>query len=151
MAKIRVFTNTDLINFPTYHQLNPNLTCWRCFTESLLKRSTRIGQQLDKTRRCCFKKKTTSRSKNKRNDILNVLNNLESVFTGVYLHYDNKSLKSEESIAERRKLTRHEFDEITKKEKMMSSEVLEKYFGYLSPSDMYKALSETKATEENKT
>ena len=106
---------------------------------------------MDKTRRCCFKKETTSRSKNKRNDILNVLNNLESVFTGVYLHYDNKPLKSVESIAERRKLRRHGFDEIAKKEKMISSEVFEKYFGYLSPSDMYKALSETKATEENKT
>ena len=78
---------------------------------------------MDKTRRCCFKKKTTSRSKNKRNNILNVLNNLESVFTGVYLHYDNKPLKSVESIAERRKLRRHGFDEIAKKEKMISSEV----------------------------
>ena len=46
---------------------------------------------------------------NKRNNILNVLENLESVvFNGVYLHYKNKpsesELKSEESFAERTKL-----------------------------------------------
>ena len=34
-------------------------------------------------------KKSTSRSKDKRNDILNILSDLESVFTDVYLNYDN--------------------------------------------------------------
>ena len=34
-------------------------------------------------------RKSTSRSKDKRNNILNILSNLESVFTDVYLNYDN--------------------------------------------------------------
>ena len=48
--------------------------------------------------------------KNKRYNILNVLINLQSVFTGVYLHYKDvpseseSELESEESIAERTKL-----------------------------------------------
>ena len=33
--------------------------------------------------------KPTSRYKNRKENILNVVKNLESVFTGVYLHYDN--------------------------------------------------------------
>ena len=53
-----------------------------------------------------------SKGKNKRNNILNVLENLESVFKGNYFHYkyepselESKS-DSEESIAERTKLRR---------------------------------------------
>ena len=49
--------------------------------------------------------KSTSMSKDKRNNILNTLSNLESVFTGVYLHYDDKP-ESEESLAERTNLRR---------------------------------------------
>ena len=62
-----------------------------------------------------------SKSKNKRNNILNVLENLESVFNGSYLHYKNKpsesksesesELKSEESIVERTKLRRQKSTE----------------------------------------
>ena len=57
--------------------------------------------------------KSTSRCKNKKENILNVLKNLESPFTGVYLHYDNVTKselepKCEESIAERTKLRRQE-------------------------------------------
>ena len=57
--------------------------------------------------------KSTSRCKNKKENILNVLKNLESLFTGVYLHYDNVTKselepKCEESIAERTKLRRQE-------------------------------------------
>ena len=33
---------------------------------------------------------------------------------------------------------------------MISSKLFEEYFGYLSPSDMYKALNETTGSEENK-
>ena len=57
--------------------------------------------------------KSTSRCKNKKENILNVLKNLESLFTGVYLHYDNVTKselepKCEEIIAERTKLRRQE-------------------------------------------
>ena len=55
--------------------------------------------------------KSTSRSADKGNNILNILSNLELVFTGVYLHYDDKP-ESEESIAERTKLRRQRLDEI---------------------------------------
>ena len=33
---------------------------------------------------------------------------------------------------------------------MISSKLFEKYFGYSSPSDMYKTLNETRNLEENK-
>ena len=53
----------------------------------------------------------------------------------------------EKSIKEITKLRRRRFDEIAKKEKKISSE----YFGYSSPSDMYKTFNETESLEENKT
>ena len=56
----------------------------------------------------------------------------------------------EKSIKEITKLRRRRFDEIAKKEKKISSELFEKYFGYSSPIDMYKALNETESSEENK-
>ena len=57
--------------------------------------------------------KSTSRCKDKKENILNVLKNLESLFPGVYLHCDNVTKpelepKCEESIAERTKLRRQE-------------------------------------------
>ena len=42
------------------------------------------------------------------------------------------------------KLTRQSLDEIAKKEKKISLELVRGYFGYSSPSDMYKALNEKK-------
>ena len=57
----------------------------------------------------------------------------------------------ENSIKEITKLRRQRFDEIAKKEKKISSELFEKYFGYSSPSDMYKTFNETESSEENKT
>ena len=95
--------------------------------------------------------KSTNRGKNKRESILNVLNNLESgVFDGAYLNHSDKPSESEESIAERTKLGRQRFDEIANKEKIITFELFKKYFGYLSPSDMYKALNETTGSKENK-
>ena len=95
--------------------------------------------------------KSTSRGKNKRVKILNVLNHLESsVFDGFYLHHSNKPSESEEIITERTNLRKQRFDEIAKKEKMISSELFEIYFGYSSPSNIYKALNETIILEENK-
>ena len=63
--------------------------------------------------------KSTRRGKNKKVSTLNVLNNIESIFffffDGVYLDYSDKPSESEESIAERTKLRRQRFNEITKK------------------------------------
>ena len=67
----------------------------------------------------------SSRSKGRTNNILNILKNFESVFTGVYLNYSDKPSESEleESIAERTKLRRQRSEEIAKKEKMISLEL----------------------------
>ena len=94
--------------------------------------------------------KTKGKDKEKRCNILKVLKNLKSVFTGVYLHYYDKPSESEESIVERTKLRRQRSDEIANKEKMINPEFLKKYFEYLSPSDMHKKLNETIGSEENR-
>ena len=87
--------------------------------------------------------KSTSKNKDKRNNISNILSNLKWIYNGVYLHYDNlPRLKFEKSIAEETKLRRQSFDEIPKKEKIISPELFDKYFGYSSPGDMHKALNE---------
>ena len=57
-----------------------------------------------------------SRGKSKRNNILNVLNNIESsVFEGLYFNYEDESSELEESVAKRTKLRRQISDEISKK------------------------------------
>ena len=81
-------------------------------------------------------------------NILNVLNNLGSIFTGVYLHYKNvaKETMFERSIAERIKLRRERLDEIKRKEPNINNELFKIYFIDLqSPSNMYKKLSETES------
>ena len=91
--------------------------------------------------------KASSRGKNKRNKTLNILNNIESSFyESLYLHYsdDNLEPETEEGMAERIKLRKQRSAEIANKEKKISLELFRKYFGYFSPSDMYKALNETK-------
>ena len=80
-----------------------------------------------------------------------ILDNIKSsLFESFYFHHKYKSLETEESIAERTKLKRQRSDEVTKKEKKISSKLFGRYSGYSSPSDMYKALNETKNSEENK-
>ena len=94
--------------------------------------------------------KSKSKGKDRRNNILNVLKNLESVFTGVYLNYSDKPSESEESIAERTKLRRQRSDEIAEKEKMIDPESFGENFECLSPSDMYNNLNKTIGLEGNK-
>ena len=82
-------------------------------------------------------KKASSRGKNRRNNILDILNNIESsLFEGLYFHYKDKYLEAEESIAERTKFRRQRLDEIAKKEKKISLELFKRYFDYSSPSSM---------------
>ena len=92
--------------------------------------------------------KSKAKAKDKKSNILNVLKNLQSVFTGVYLNYSDKPPESEESIAERTKLRRQRSDETAKKEKMIDPKLFREYFEYLSPSDIYKNLN--KATSSGK-
>ena len=94
-------------------------------------------------------KNAKGKGKNKRHKIFEVLENLQSVFTGTYLHYKDVPSESEESIAERTKLKRQRSDEIANKEKMINSKLFAEYFEYLSQSDMYKTLNKTISSEEN--
>ena len=83
----------------------------------------------------------------RRYNILNILNNLGSIFTGAYLHYKGvpKGIIIERSIVERTKLRRGKFDEIERKEQNIKNELFKAYFtDYQSPSNMYKKLSKSK-------
>ena len=100
--------------------------------------------------------KGKGKGKDKRENILNVLRNLKSVFTGIYVYYNNapkseSELKPEKIISERTKLRRQRPDKIAKRGKVIDRKLLRRYFEYSSPSDMYKILNETKRLEENKT
>ena len=80
----------------------------------------------------------------RKHNILDILNNLGSVFTGAYLHYKDVSKETifERSIAERAKLRRGRFDEIKRKKQNINNELFKAYFAdYQSPSNMYKKLS----------
>ena len=78
--------------------------------------------------------KLTSRGKDRKENILEILNKLEStVFDGVYIHYDKVSeLETEESIAERNQLRRKKLNEIAENEERISLKLIRMYFGYYS-------------------
>ena len=80
-------------------------------------------------------------------NILDILNNVGSIFTGAYFHYKNvpKETTFARTITERTKLRRERSDEIERKEQNINNELFKAYFtDYQSPSDIYKKLSETK-------
>ena len=60
---------------------------------------------------------TEGKGKDSRNNILNVLKNLESVFNGLCLNYCDKQSESEESVAERTKLRREDLMKLLKKKR----------------------------------
>ena len=69
--------------------------------------------------------------KNRRNNILAILDNIKSsLFHNVYLHCQDKSSETEESIAKRTKLRRQRSDEIAKNEKKISLELFKRYFDH---------------------
>ena len=78
--------------------------------------------------------KLTSRGKDRKENILEILNKLEStVFDGVYIHYDRvPELKTEESVAERNQLRRTRLIEIAENEERISLKLIRMYFGYYS-------------------
>ena len=94
--------------------------------------------------------KTKGKAKEKRYNILNVLKNSKSVFTGSYFHYKDMPSESEETIVEKTKLRRQKSNEIANKKKMINPTLFKEYFEYLSPSDMYKNLNKAIGSEENK-
>ena len=76
----------------------------------------------------------------KKHNILKILDNIGTIFTGSYLHYGDvpKETIFERSIAERVKLRREKIAEI-KEEKNINNILFKEYFtNYPSPSDMYK-------------
>ena len=79
-------------------------------------------------------------------NILDILNNVGSIFTGAYLHYKDvpKVTMFERSTAERTKLRREGLDEIKGKEQNINNELFKEYFtDCQNPSNMYKNLSGT--------
>ena len=79
--------------------------------------------------------------------ILDILNNIGSIFTGAYLDFKDvpKETVSERSIAERTKLRRERLVEIKRKEQNIKNELFKTYFTeYQCPSNMYKKLSKAK-------
>ena len=93
---------------------------------------------------------TLEKSKSNRPEkynILNLLNNIGTIFTGSYFHYKDvpKETMFERNIAEKKKLRRGRLDKIKIKEQDINNELLFKeYFtNYRSPSNMYEKLIET--------
>ena len=80
-------------------------------------------------------------------NVLNILKNVSSIFSGAYLDYKNvpKEAMFERSIEERINLRRGRLDKIERKEQNMNNELFKAYLtDYQNPSNMYKKLSETK-------
>ena len=93
-------------------------------------------------------------NKPEKHNILNILENVGTIFTGSYLHYKDvpKETMSERSIADRTKLRRQKSDGIERKEQNKNNLLFNEYFtDYQSPSNMYKKLIETKNAEINQT
>ena len=76
----------------------------------------------------------SSRGKNKRLNILNIYNNIESsIFKDVYFHYFNKPKMTEESIAERTKLRRQRLNIIETNKNNINNKLFKEYFNYSNP------------------
>ena len=77
---------------------------------------------------------------------MDILNKVDSISTGLYLHYKElpKETMFERSIAEKIKLRKERFDEIKRKEQNIDNELFKAYLtDYQSPSDFYKKWSKT--------
>ena len=92
-------------------------------------------------------------NKPEKHDILDILDNIGTIFTGAYFHYKDmpKETIFERTITEKTKLRKGRLDEIEGKEQNINNELFKKYFtNYQSPSNVYKNLSETENAEINK-
>ena len=82
----------------------------------------------------------------KKYNILNILNNVGAIFTGISLHYKDapKETLFERSIGKRITLKKQRTSKIKRKEENIKHGFFREYFtNYQSPSDMYKKLRET--------
>ena len=92
------------------------------------------------------------KSNNIKKHILDILNNIGTIFTGAYMHCRDvlKETIFERTIVERLKLRKEKIAQIEKEEK--SNLLFKEYFtNYQWPSDMYKKLCKTEgARNENR-
>ena len=81
----------------------------------------------------------------KKYNILNILNNVGAIFTGISLHYKDAPKETfERSIAKRITLKKQRTSKIKRKEENIKHGFFREYFtNYQIPSDMYEKLRET--------
>ena len=82
----------------------------------------------------------------KKHNILEILENIDAIFTGTYLHYREVPKKTivERNISEKVKLRRGRIVEIEEEEKNIDNKLFKEYFtNYRNPSDMYEKLHMT--------
>ena len=92
--------------------------------------------------------------KSEKYNILNILENVNAIFTGAYFNYKDvpKETTFERSIAERIILRKRRLDEIKGNKQNINNELFKEYFAdYQSPSNVYKKLIETENGEIIKT
>ena len=80
----------------------------------------------------------------KKNNILKILENINAIFTGTYLHYGElfKETKFERSIADRVKLRKQKLDIINKNKEKVNNELFKEYFNYSNPDTMIRILKD---------
>ena len=71
----------------------------------------------------------------KKNNILKILENINAIFTGTYLHYGKLPIetKFEKSIADRIKPRKERLDIINKNKENINNELFKEYFDYSKP------------------
>ena len=80
-------------------------------------------------------------NKPEKHNILDILDNVSTTFTGAYLHFKNvpKETIFERSVAEKIKSRKGRLNEIERKEQTINSKLFKEYFtDYQNPSNMYK-------------
>ena len=78
----------------------------------------------------------------KKYNILEILKNVQAIFTGAYLHYEEvpKETIFERNIAKRVKSRRQRLDIINKKKENINNKLFSDYFDYSNPDTMIKRL-----------
>ena len=78
----------------------------------------------------------------KKNNILKIFENINAIFTGIYLHQGKlpKETEFEKCIADRVKLRKPKLDIINKIKEKINNELFKEYFNYSNPHTMFKRL-----------
>ena len=80
----------------------------------------------------------------KKNNIFKILENINAIFTGIYLHHRKfpKEAKFERSIADRIKSKKERLNIIKKNKENINNELFKEYFDYSNPETMIKRLKD---------